>query len=75
MNADQLAEFDQGWALMDVNGDGFLDKAEIKEYFNKIMAYTIDEGFYTQAQIDEIIEKKWQEMLEMDTNQDGKVSK
>ena len=75
MNADQLAEFDQGWALMDVNGDGFLEKAEIKEYFNKIMAYTIDAGVYTQAQIDEIIEKKWQEMLEMDTNQDGKVSK
>ena len=75
MNADQLAEFDQGWALMDVNGDGFLDKAEIKEYFNKIMAYTIDAGVYTQALIDEIIEKKWQEMLEMDTNQDGKVSK
>ena len=49
MNADQLAEFDQGWALMDVNGDGFLDKAEIKEYFNKIMAYTIDAGVYTQA--------------------------
>ena len=75
MNADQLAEYDLYFSQMDVNGDGFIEKAEIKEFFTKQMAYTIDAGVYTQAQIDEMIEKNWQEMLEMDTNQDGKVSK
>ena len=75
MNAEQLAEFDQKWALLDVNGDGFVEKAENKEFLTKLMAYTIDAGVYTQADIDEMIEKFWKEMLEMDTNQDGKVSK
>ena len=75
MNAEQLAEFDQQWALLDVNGDGFVEKAENKDFLTKLMAYTIDAGVYTQADIDEMIEKLWKEMLEMDTNQDGKVSK
>ena len=44
MNAERLAELDQSWALMDVNGDGFLEKAEIKEFFTKILASVINAG-------------------------------
>ena len=75
MNADQLAQFEQGWAMMDLNGDGFLVKSEVKEFFTTNVGGMMKAFGATEAEIEAACEEAWKGVEVMDTNHDGKVSK
>ena len=84
MDDNEKAQFEEGWKALNVNGDDYIEKKDIEEFFKNILRKTLEGGHATEAQIEEEFEKKncsliaasqWNDLAKDDTDGDGKISK
>ena len=75
MNDKDKAQFEEGWAMLDKNGDGFLEKKEVHEFFKSMMGEMMKSFGATDAELEEACNNAWEGFLAMDANGDGKISK